>query len=221
MFFLFFGPDQLKQVDPASYSITVRKVMEKPKAIYEALIAEFPDVIERAESHTEAYELALDTIATLRDIAVEHGTQFPRPMAARGTDGYSGRVTLRMSRSLHANVSQYAELDGVSLNTWIEEAMAMRLSSGLVRPVRQEVDVDSREDLRQNVDQLEYAIKLARMLVSARKGRTSLRFVERNNELQSIWRDMSLTVKKLRRTIESSGKSPVISSEPLSGLPAR
>ena len=46
------------------YGITIRRVIEEGEECFEARVRELPDVVEYADSHEEAYELAVDTIET-------------------------------------------------------------------------------------------------------------------------------------------------------------
>jgi antitoxin HicB len=40
------------------------------------------------------------------------------------TKGFSGRFVVRVPRTLHAQLTAIAELDGVSLNSWVSAALA-------------------------------------------------------------------------------------------------
>ena len=51
-------------IDPYEYSITIKKVTLDGEKVFEATIAELPDVFEYGQSYKEAYELAIDTITT-------------------------------------------------------------------------------------------------------------------------------------------------------------
>jgi hypothetical protein len=54
-------------------------------------------------------------------------------MPSQALEEFSGRVTLRMSKSLHASVSKLAEREGVSLNSWIVESVSARAGAGFSR----------------------------------------------------------------------------------------
>lgn len=98
----------------ASYNITVRFGEFDGDAYYEARVKELPDIAEYADSFQEAYELALDSITTTANMLAEIGRKMPEP-AVMDTD-YSGRVTLRIPRTLHGTLAQMADDEGVSLN---------------------------------------------------------------------------------------------------------
>lgn len=66
-----------------------------------------------AEALAELEELTLDGFA---DIPVE---ELPRPMSHEPWAHYSGRITLRMPKMLHARVDRQADEQGVSMTQWI------------------------------------------------------------------------------------------------------
>ncbi|MDE0446594.1 MAG: toxin-antitoxin system HicB family antitoxin [Spirochaetaceae bacterium] len=89
--------------------------------LFEERIKELPDVREFAESAQEAYALAIDTIETAAAMFAETGRPFPPPV--RPQDQYSGRVTLRLPKSLHRELASAAEEEGVSLNQHLVTAL--------------------------------------------------------------------------------------------------
>lgn len=101
-------------IDATKYNITIRKGLFDGELCFEARIAEFPDLTEYADSFDEAYALALDAIEVTAAIFAEQGKKLPPPMIV--ADDYSGRVTLRLAKSLHRSLAQAAEKEGVSLN---------------------------------------------------------------------------------------------------------
>lgn len=105
------------------YRISVQRVHIDGEDLYEARIAELPDVREYADTAEEARALALDTIDTTQAIFRETGRAFPKPSDPT-VELPSGRVTLRLPRSLHGRVLEASEGDGVSLNTWIVSALS-------------------------------------------------------------------------------------------------
>ncbi len=66
--------------NPNYYTITTQKGIFEGQALFEARVAELPDLSEYAESEIEAYELAVDTILTTKEIFSEKGIAFPAPM---------------------------------------------------------------------------------------------------------------------------------------------
>lgn len=109
-------------MNPADYSITVRQVNLDGEPVFEARIRELPDVVEYADRADEAYDLALDSIETTAIVLAEQGRPMPPPFEP--VDDYSGRVTLRLPRSLHRSLADGAEAEGVSLNQHLVSMLA-------------------------------------------------------------------------------------------------
>jgi predicted HicB family RNase H-like nuclease len=57
---------------------------------------------------------------------IDAGQSIPSPAA---TAGYSGRLALRLPKSLHKQAARYAERDGVSLNQFIVTALAVKVGA--------------------------------------------------------------------------------------------
>lgn len=93
---------------------------------YTAEIIEFPGCFAAGDTAAEALEaleeVAVDWIAA----AIEQGQEIPAPL---DTAGYSGKLVLRMSKSLHQRAAMFAERDGVSLNQFIVTALAETVGS--------------------------------------------------------------------------------------------
>lgn len=117
--------------DPHRYTITVKLVNLDEGEHFEAVVAELPDLVEYGETHDGAYSLAVESIASLMEAAREQKREFPPPMPSQAMVEFSGRVTLRMAKSLHSCASRLADQDGVSLNSWIVEAVAARVGGGV------------------------------------------------------------------------------------------
>lgn len=101
-------------IDASKYNITVRKDWFDGELCFEARVAELPDVAEYADSFEEAYALAIDTLEVTAEIFASQGKPMPEPTIP--ADDFSGRVTLRLSKSLHRALAKAADDEGVSLN---------------------------------------------------------------------------------------------------------
>lgn len=109
--------------DPESYTITIRKEEEDGEVLYVGRVAEFPNISAFEETFEEARSLVLDAIQTLKKIADEAEAGFPVPYPAP-SDEYSGRVTFRLSKSLHAKVAKIAAKEDISVNQFLVTAVA-------------------------------------------------------------------------------------------------
>ena len=119
-------------VDPQEYNITLRKFVFEGETLFEARVKELPDVRGYGESSQEAYDLAIDAIETLARMFAESNRPFPSPSTPQ--DDFSGRITLRVPKSLHRIRSHNAEEQGVSLNQFLVNVLAYR--SGVNRATR-------------------------------------------------------------------------------------
>jgi len=112
--------------DAERYAVTTRRVIVDGEELWRATVRELPDLAEFSESRDEAIELALDAIESLRVSAAEDGRAFPQP--AKDEEEYSGRVTLRLPKSLHREIALKAQEEDVSLNSYIVTSIALALS---------------------------------------------------------------------------------------------
>ena len=94
-------------VDATQYNITVRKGNFDGEVFFEAKVKELPDVCEYTDTFEEAYELAIDTIEVTAEALRQEGKVMPAPMVE--AEDYSGRVTLRMPKTMHASYALLAE----------------------------------------------------------------------------------------------------------------
>lgn len=113
-------------INPEEYTVSVRMESVDGERKYVARIQELPDVEEFADTPEFARELALDTIATIYEICQEKGLAFPSPNVAQAPEA-SGRVTLRLAKSIHAAAIQRAQLEGISLNQFMSNAISNAL----------------------------------------------------------------------------------------------
>jgi hypothetical protein len=108
--------------DPSAYGIVVRRRTIDGEEVCEARVRELPDLAEYADTPDEAYVLAIDAIATTAEILADHGKTMPPPLEP--VDDWSGRVTLRLPKSLHRLVSETADDEGCSLNQHIVNVLS-------------------------------------------------------------------------------------------------
>jgi predicted HicB family RNase H-like nuclease len=109
--------------DPESYTITIRKEEDDGEIQYVGRVAEFPNISTFEDTFEAAHTLVLDSIQALKKISDETQMEFPLPYPAP-SDEFSGRVTLRLSKSLHAKVSRLAAQEDISVNQYLVTAVA-------------------------------------------------------------------------------------------------
>ncbi len=107
--------------DPERYSVLIKKELVDGEWMFVARVRELPDVVVYEPTHEAAHRGVLDVIADLHDLALEQGSPFPEPEAPAE---FSGRVTLRMPKWLHRDLSMAAEREAVSINQYMVTVLA-------------------------------------------------------------------------------------------------
>jgi predicted RNase H-like HicB family nuclease len=93
---------------------------------YSAEILEFPGCFAEGDTADEAMQ-ALDRAAdSWIQAALDQGQDIPPPFI---NQGYSGKIALRIPRSMHKKAAQFAERDGTSLNQFLMASIAARIGS--------------------------------------------------------------------------------------------
>lgn len=88
---------------------------------YVAEVKELPGCISQGETIEEAAAHVRDAMADWISVALQDGIEIPEP---RDPAAFSGRLLLRIPRSLHADLARQAEEEGVSLNQHIATTLA-------------------------------------------------------------------------------------------------
>jgi predicted HicB family RNase H-like nuclease len=117
-----------------NYNISIRFGDYEGEACFEARVRELPDIAEYADTFEEVYALAVDSIEVTMEVLAEKGKTMPDPQIVM--DDYSGRVTLRLPKSLHRALAQASEEEGVSLNQYMTNVLTYY--SGFAAGVRPE-----------------------------------------------------------------------------------
>lgn len=104
----------------------------------DAFVAEIPDLpgcITQADSMQQAISYINEAKILWLETAIEKGIAIPEP---KQLDEYSGRLLLRMPKSLHAKLADQAADEGVSLNQYIVSLLSERgaysRSTGVASP---------------------------------------------------------------------------------------
>lgn len=99
----------------------VRRLAPDPSGGYTATIHELPGCIAEGDSAEEALSQLELTAASWIEAAEANGYPITPPI---DYEGASGKVALRISKRLHQLAAERAELEGVSLNQFIGNALA-------------------------------------------------------------------------------------------------
>lgn len=98
-----------------------RELLPEPEGGWFVRIKELPGCISQGETAEEAIEMIEDAMRGWLEVELEDGELIPEP---RLEEEYSGKFNTRVPKSLHRKLVEAAESDGVSLNQWINTALA-------------------------------------------------------------------------------------------------
>jgi antitoxin HicB len=99
-----------------------RVITPAPEGGFTAEVVEFPGCVTQGKSLEEAYANLEDAARGWLEAVIEARQTIPEPLAA--AQDFSGKVVLRLPRSLHCKASRYAAREDVSLNTFLVSAIA-------------------------------------------------------------------------------------------------
>lgn len=101
-------------------------IPDPEKGGYTAKIAEFPGCVTEGDTAAKALKRLEDAAESWIEAVLDMGQAVPEPMAEQE---YSGKLMLRLSRSLHRRAAEMAYAEGVSLNQFIVITLAERVGA--------------------------------------------------------------------------------------------
>ncbi len=101
------------------YTVEVRHDEESEWPWF-AKVVELPGCMTEARTWEELLEMIEDAKSAWIEDALEQGDEVPEPPR----EDYSGRVLLRMPKSLHRDLARQAKREGVSLNQFVTTSLA-------------------------------------------------------------------------------------------------
>lgn len=104
-----------------------REIRPDPEAGYLATAPELPGCMTDGDTPVEALENLEEAMLVWLEAAIARGRDIPKPPASAAPTSASGRLLVRMPRSLHASLLQRAEVEGVSANQLVVAAIARQL----------------------------------------------------------------------------------------------
>ncbi|MGO9486222.1 MAG: type II toxin-antitoxin system HicB family antitoxin [Rhodomicrobium sp.] len=103
-----------------------RVVMPEPDGSFRAEIVEFPGCLAVGDTAAEALASLEEVAADWLEIALERGQPIPEPIE---NAGFSGKLVVRMPKSLHKKAAHLAAREGVSLNQFILSSLAEQVGA--------------------------------------------------------------------------------------------
>jgi predicted RNase H-like HicB family nuclease len=112
----------------------IAEILEKPYARilikedggYVASILEFPNCVTEGDSLEDAMSQLEDAMASWVEAALEMGQDIPEPFE---NSEYSGRLTVRLPRSIHKSAALKAASEGISLNQLVVLAVTKEVGA--------------------------------------------------------------------------------------------
>jgi predicted RNase H-like HicB family nuclease len=116
-----------------------RIVVPDEDGSFVAEIQEFPGCIAVGDTAAEALSNLHEVAESWLETTLARGQSIPQPIE---DPEFSGKLVLRLSRSLHERAARAAKRDGVSLNQYIGTALAVYVGgSDAIRPAGATVNV--------------------------------------------------------------------------------
>lgn len=97
------------------------ELMPEPQGGWFVSVKELPGCMSQGDTPEEAIEMIQDAMRGWIEVSLEDGDPIPEP---RPLEDYSGKFVVRVPRSLHQDLVETADREGVSLNQYINVALA-------------------------------------------------------------------------------------------------
>ena len=102
------------------YTIEVIRDNDEDNPGWVARVIELPGCLTQADTFEELGEMIEDAMRLWIDTALADGSEVPEP---RPEGSYSGKFVVRVPKSLHRELAEAAEREGVSLNMFVSTAL--------------------------------------------------------------------------------------------------
>ncbi len=119
---------------PLEYYLNLPYTIEltpDPEEGWFVTVRELPGCISQGDTPEEALEMIRDAMHAWIEVSLEDGDPIPEP---RPLEDYSGKFVVRVPRSLHRDLVETAGREGVSLNQYINVALARALGHVTAAP---------------------------------------------------------------------------------------
>ncbi|MBI5840646.1 MAG: toxin-antitoxin system HicB family antitoxin [Chloroflexi bacterium] len=103
------------------YHIEITRDDDEENPGFAARVVELPGCITQGDTFEELGEMIDDAMRGWITVALKDGIPVPEPAP---DEDYSGKFVTRVSRSLHRQLAKAAEREGVSLNQFVNVALA-------------------------------------------------------------------------------------------------
>lgn len=155
------GSEDIEFYMSRRYPVVLTSLTSEEGGGWFAEIKELPGCAADGETPQEAIESNEESKRLWISTALEHGRRIPPPETDEQGE-YSGRLTLRMPKTMHRKVAELARREGISLNQFLLAAIAFEaglFESGAKTPVEVKITVsreadDTTQDMTHLLDSL-------------------------------------------------------------------
>lgn len=142
------------------YTIELRNT---PGEGWFARVRELPGCMSQGGTSEDAMANIQEAMHLWLEVSLDHGDAIPEP---RPEEEYSGKFVVRVPRSLHRELAEAAEQEGVSLNQYINTALAQSVGAmraGQAQPA-QEAMARHKARLERLIDDLATGLRAAELV---------------------------------------------------------
>ncbi len=118
-----------------NYPMLIEKIYDEGELLFTASIKELPGLIVYGESLEEIYDEIELAKADWIEANLEWGRKIKEPLE-NSLEEYSGKITLRIPKTLHKEVKERSEIEGVSLN----QTIVQLINDGLFKQTQNVVE---------------------------------------------------------------------------------
>ena len=118
-----------------NYPMLIEKIYDERELLFTASIKELPGLIVYGESLEEIYDEIELAKADWIEANLEWGRKIKEPLE-NSLEEYSGKITLRIPKTLHKEVKERSEIEGVSLN----QTIVQLINDGLFKQTQNVVE---------------------------------------------------------------------------------
>lgn len=116
-----------------------RELIPEASGIWFVSIKELPNCMSQGNTPEEALRNINDAMYGWIKVELEDGEPIPEP---RDEEEYSGKFNTRVPKSLHRKLVETADREGVSLNQWINTALAEAIGSSAANKSAKAVEAE-------------------------------------------------------------------------------
>lgn len=121
-----------------------RELIPEPEGGWFIRIKELPGCMSQGETPEEALRMIEDAMRGWLEVSLEDGDLIPEP---RPDEEYSGKFVVRVPKSLHRQLVEEAEHEGVSLNQFVNVALAAAVARLGIHPKKKNVPLEAQKTL--------------------------------------------------------------------------